>query len=77
MTVEGTISVRGNEPFSAVVLQTASRNHYVLKMSPEMRSRLVTPSLRRVTGYLYLDKWNGRDFAHLDVVQIGPASGEF
>jgi hypothetical protein len=72
MTVQGTISVYGNEPFTAVILQTPSRNHYILNMSPEMRSRLITPTIRKITGYLYLDQWNGRDFAHLDVVRIEP-----
>lgn len=73
MTVQGTITVQGNEPFTAVILQTPSRNYYILKMSPEMRSRLITPAIRKVTGHLYLDQWNGRDFAHLDVVRIEPA----
>ena len=72
MTVQGTISVYGNEPFTAVILQTPSRNHYILTMSPEMRSRLITPTVRKVTGHLYLDQWNGRDFAHLDVIRIEP-----
>jgi len=73
MVVQGTITVRGNVPFTAVILQTTSRNHYILTLSPEMRARLITPSIRKVTGYLYLDQWNGRDFAHLDVISIEPA----
>jgi hypothetical protein len=72
MTVEGTISVQGNEPFTAVILQTSERNYYVLSLSPEMRARLSAPTIRKVTGYLYLDQWNGKDFAHLDVIQIAP-----
>ena len=73
MVAQGTITVRGNVPFTAVILQTTSRNHYILTLSPEMRARLITPIIRKVTGYLYLDQWNGRDFAHLDVISIEPA----
>lgn len=74
LVVEGTITVRGNEPFSAVILQTSDRNHYILKMSTAMRKRLITPAYRRVTGRLYLEQWNGRDFAHLEVYQIETVS---
>jgi len=70
LTVEGVITVRGNEPFTAVILQTENRNSYILKMSPEMRLRLITPAYRRVTGRMYLDKWNGRDFVHLEVYRM-------
>ena len=70
LVVEGMITVRGNEPFTAVILQTANRNHYLLKMSSEMRNKFLTPAFRRVTGRLYLGQWNGRDYAHLEVYQM-------
>lgn len=73
LDVEGTITVNGNEPFTAVILRTPSRNYYILKMSTEMRQALITPAYRRVIGRLYLDEWNGRDFAHLDVHRMETA----
>ena len=70
MTVEGQISVRGNEPFTAVILYTAARNYYVLKLKEEDRRELLTPATYRVTGELYLGQWNGRNFAHLAVSDL-------
>ena len=70
ISVEGQISVRGNEPFTAVILYTAARNYYVLNQRDEDRGDLLTPATYRVTGQLYLDQWNGRNFAHLAVSDL-------
>ncbi len=68
--VEGTVTVRGNEPFTAVMLQTNEDNWYILDLTPEQRSGLVNPSVQRVRGSVYLGDWNGRPFTHMKVAQI-------
>ena len=65
--VEGHVSVRGNEPFTAVVLETDQRTRYLLVLTPEMRSALSAPARIRVTGRLFLGEWNGRPYAHIEV----------
>ena len=66
LTVEGQVTVRGNMPFAAYLLQTDARNSYVLRF-PDDAPRPTTPSRLRVTGTLYQDSWNGRPYAHLRV----------
>ncbi len=63
ITVEGMVAVRGNEPFTAYVLETSDRNTYVL-VFPEA---VETPARLRVTGRLYLGEWEGQSYAHIEV----------
>lgn len=70
LTVEGVVAIRGNEPFTAIVLQTQSRNYYVLKLAPDERRDLITPARYRVRGRWYLDDWNGRNYTHIDVAAM-------
>ena len=67
ITVEGQVSVRGNTPFTALMLETAQRNLYVLVMSEAKRKALqpTLPGRFRITGAVYADDWNGRPYAHL------------
>lgn len=68
--VEGTVTVRGNEPFTELVLQTPERNYYVLKFgSQEERSQMqnAAPASFAVSGDVYRDVWGSRAFAHLRV----------
>ena len=66
LTVEGTVTARGAEPFSALVLTTPAQNHYVLTFEPDAEQP-PNPARLRVTGRLYLDEWAGQPFAHLRV----------
>lgn len=69
ITVEGRISQRGNTPFQTWMIDTPDRNSYVLVM--EAAGDEYSPSRTyRVTGRLYLDQWNGRDYAHLEVISV-------
>ena len=70
ISTTGTVTVRGNEPFTAVVLTTADRNSYILELTPDQRTALVTPSEQDVTGLLFLADWNGRPYAHIRVQNI-------
>ncbi|MBO6574906.1 MAG: hypothetical protein JJ896_05815 [Rhodothermales bacterium] len=65
--VEGTVTVRGNEPFTAVILETPEGNWYKLELTTEQRSGMVNPSVQRVRGTVSLGDWNGRPFAVLTV----------
>lgn len=65
ITVTGTVTVRGNEPFTAYVLETAQRNAYVLRFDDVEPPS--TPASIRATGRLYADEWAGRAYAHIDV----------
>ena len=67
ITVEGQVSVRGNTPFTVVMLETDQRLFYVLALDEAERRTLEggLPARFRVTGALYADDWNGRPFAHL------------
>ncbi len=67
ITVEGYVSMMGNEPFAELILKTGGNNSYVLKMDPEMRSTLSTPAHLKVGGRLYLGSWNGSPYAHIQV----------
>ncbi len=63
ITVEGMVTVRGNEPFAAYVLETSDRNTYVL-IFPEA---VETPARLQVTGRLYLGEWMGQSYTHIEV----------
>ncbi len=67
ITVEGRVSVRGNEPFSGVVLQTDQSNYYVLALDAAQRAAMVPtlPARYRISGLLYGAEWNGQLYAHL------------
>lgn len=67
VTVEGTVTMRGNEPFAVPVLETDDRALYVLIFEERDASPLRTPRRYRITGELYRDLWQGRPFAHLRV----------
>lgn len=70
ITVSGIVTVRGNEPFTELVLQTEDRNYYVLKFSnPEERGQVqnMSPASLEITGDVYRDIWGSRAFAHLRV----------
>ncbi|NNE70679.1 MAG: hypothetical protein HKN29_10005 [Rhodothermales bacterium] len=68
--VEGMVTVRGNEPFTVVMLQTKEDNWYILDLTPEQRTGLVNPSVQRARGTVYLGDWNGNPFAHFRVAEI-------
>ena len=70
ITVEGYVTMMGNEPFAELILKTSDNNSYVLKMEPEMRSTLSTPANLKVSGRLYLGSWNGSPFAHIQVKEF-------
>ncbi len=70
ITVEGIVTVRGNVPFNAVILETDGHNLYILKMDTATRDALTTPAMIRVRGRLYLDTWNAVAFAHLEVKEL-------
>lgn len=72
ITVEGDVTARGNEPFSAYVLETDERNFYVLELPDELADDFATPARIRVTGRLYRGEWEGRPFAHIDVARYEP-----
>ncbi len=67
ITVEGQVTVRGNTPFTAIMLETDQRNLYVLVMGEAQRQALqpTLPGRFRITGAVYADDWNGRAYAHL------------
>ncbi|NNE45111.1 MAG: hypothetical protein HKN37_00465 [Rhodothermales bacterium] len=71
LIVEGIASVRGNEPFTEMMITTDGRNSYVLTFSSkELRSEMqrMAPGRFRVEGRLYKDSWQGRAWAHLEVL---------
>ena len=69
-TVSGLVQVMGNEPFTAVMLQTTSSNSYILKMTSDLRQSFLTPARLQVAGRLYLDDWNGKPWAHIEVTAV-------
>lgn len=77
ITVEGTVTYRGNEPFSALVLETDQRNLYVLNVDDMQADAIAsnTPMRVRATGTLYRDEWNGQPIAHLRVRTLFDLSG--
>lgn len=70
ITVLGEITVRGNVPFHEVVLITDDNNWYILDLSEEQRSDLMTPARARVTGPIRLGEWNGRPFTRMTVHEL-------
>ena len=66
ITVEGIITVRGNVPFTEIVLETAGHNYYVLEVSEDQRAELMTPAKAVIDGRVFLGEWNGSPFAHLE-----------
>lgn len=69
LTLEGAVSLRGNTPFTALMLETDQRNQYVLEMTEAQREALeqASPAYVRMTGTVYKDSWNGMPWAHLRV----------
>ena len=67
ITVEGPITVRGNTPFTALLLETDQRNLYVLVIGEAQRQALqpTLPAHFRITGTVYADHWNGKTYTHL------------
>lgn len=72
ITVTGDITVRGNEPFTEVVLITDDSNWYLLDLTREQRDDLLTPARATITGPISLGEWNGRPFTRLRVDEIVP-----
>lgn len=70
--VEGVVSVRGNEPFTALMVTTDQRNSYVLSFFDDAQRGAIqreTPGRFRLTGDVYVGVWYGRSFAHLAVAR--------
>ena len=67
VTVEGLVTVRGNTPFTALVLETDDRTHYALALDEAARQDLQPrlPGRYRVTGTLFEAEWGGQLFTHL------------
>ena len=70
ITVDGVLTVRGNVPFNAPILETDARNLYVLVLTEAQNRTLSTPNRYRVAGRLYLHEWNGRPFAHIEAAEL-------
>ncbi len=70
VTVEGRIARRGNEPFTALMLETKDRNLYVLVFDPGPAPDFSVVARYRVTGHLYRGEWNSYAFAHLRVMNV-------
>lgn len=70
ITVTGDITVRGNVPFTEVVLITDDNNWYLLELTAEQRDGLMTPARAQVTGPIHLGEWNGRPFTRLRVIEL-------
>ena len=75
ITVEGRISSRGNEPFTALMLTTPQRNYYVLTFGDDERPTFSVSRTYRVTGHLYEGDWNSYAFAHLRVIEVTAVEG--
>jgi hypothetical protein len=69
VTIEGVATARGNEPFSAYVLEAEDGSMYILNIPDSIRTDFYTPSRLTVTGRLYEDEWNGSPFAHIEVAE--------
>ncbi len=69
LTVEGGVTVRGNEPFTDLFLETDQRNSYVLKLEADERREMqrAAPGQFRVSGRLYRGDWNGLPYAFIEV----------
>lgn len=72
ITVTGDITVRGNVPFTEVVLISDDNNWYLLELTNEQRDELMTPARATVTGPISLGEWNGRPFTRLRVDELIP-----
>ncbi len=70
ITVEGSVSRRGNVPFTALVLETPEHNLYILTFDEKPAPELSVSYRYRITGRLYKDEWNSRPFAHLRVIRV-------
>jgi hypothetical protein len=70
ITVEGRVTYYGAAPFAAAMLVTDDGNWYVLNLTDDQESELVTPSRQRIRGRVYLDDWQGRPLAHLRVETV-------
>jgi hypothetical protein len=70
LSVEGTVTVRGNEPFTDVILRTDGDNYYALDLTSEQRDALRTPSRVQATGTLYRGDFAGIPFARLRVDKL-------
>ena len=68
ITVEGEVTVRGNEPFAAHLLETREHDVYVLDFAGGTAPP--TPAHLRVTGRLYEDEWMGAEYLHIEVASI-------
>ena len=73
ITVEGMVSMRGNTPFAAPMLETADHALYVLKNATLPND---LPACYRVTGEVYQDAWGGQPFAHLRAASVTPLPGD-
>ena len=69
ITVEGGVTVRGNEPFTDLFLVNDQRNSYVLRLADDESSKMqsAAPGRFRVTGRLYKGDWNGLPYAFIEV----------
>lgn len=65
--IEGVVTARGNEPFSAYVLETSDGELYVLNIPDSLRVGFITPSRLNVTGRPYDGEWNGEEIRHIEV----------
>ena len=72
ITVTGDITVRGNVPFTEVVLITDDNNWYLLSLSSEQREALMTPARATVTGSIRLGEWNGQPYTRMTVTKLTP-----
>ena len=72
ITVTGDITVRGNVPFTEVVLITDDSNWYLLSLSSEQREALMTPARATVTGSIRLGEWNGQPYTRMTVTKLTP-----
>ncbi|MEM6645411.1 MAG: hypothetical protein AAF730_04085, partial [Bacteroidota bacterium] len=70
ITVEGQVSMRGNEPFATYMLETDNQNLYVLTFDEDQEQTFTTASRYRLTGTVSADLWNGRRLAHLRVLTV-------
>lgn len=75
ITVDGRVTVQGNVPFTALVLETDQHNSYVLQFEEGAGATVQqqAPGRFRVTGHVYRAEWNGQPFAHLRVIEVASA----
>ena len=75
ITVEGRVSVRGNTPFTVLLLETDEGLQYILALDDAARADLQPrlPARYRATGTLYEARWGGQPYAHLRPTTLAPA----